>query len=214
MPLYVLERNFPRSGLGDNFQILCSLPLTILVGVNCGRLCSHRHVALVSPCPYCHGCIICVGFLYFVDIIPMEFSIAQGQDRWVNSIKKSIDACCDPFALFSANHLAPLDARSVQGGKAITRSQSCASSGSTSPCICLLRTAAAGWLDDCKSQLVTLCPLANKRLDTAPLSSQATRIFIIGYPIIGKGLGQWIALGHCVCVLVNADNNRYISKAI
>ena len=181
MPLEVLDRILARSALSGNFHILCSLPLTILVGVNGGRLWSHRQVALVSPCPNCQGCMIWVGFVYCVDIIPTGFSIAQGQDKRVNCIKKAIEACCVPFALFSANHLAPELAKFVHGGKANTRSHCCASSGSTSLCICLLRTALSAWLDGCRSQLVTLWPLAINRLLTVPDSSQATSISI-GYP--------------------------------
>lgn len=55
IPWNVWLRSFQRSGLGGIFQMRCSRPSTMSVGVNRGKPFSHRHVRFVSPCPYCHG---------------------------------------------------------------------------------------------------------------------------------------------------------------
>ena len=61
MPGRVRLLSFQRLGPGGSFQILCSLPSTMLVGFNSGRFLSQRHVALVSPCPNCQGWMIWSG---------------------------------------------------------------------------------------------------------------------------------------------------------
>jgi hypothetical protein len=61
MPWNVWLRSFQRFALGGIFQIRCSRPSTMSVGVSRGKFLSHRQVRLVSPCPNCHGCIVWSG---------------------------------------------------------------------------------------------------------------------------------------------------------
>ena len=122
IPEYVLDLSRDRFGSGGMECILCSLPDTIFVGLSFGRFLSHRHVAFVSPCPNCQGCMIWSGFRYSDDIIPMGFSMAiRGIGALTICIKKSMASFC--CVTFCENHLAPDTARCVHGGKAIIMSQ-------------------------------------------------------------------------------------------
>src|SRR3990167_8407348 len=93
----------------------------MFVGVSGGRFLSQRHVALVSPCPNCHGWMIWSGLLIF------ELMILIGFSKAIFSIEESIkaltkfnaNACA--FFLY-LNHRAPDTDKCVQGGCAINKS--------------------------------------------------------------------------------------------
>jgi hypothetical protein len=69
----------------------------MLVGISGGRFLSHRHVALVSPCPNCHGWTVWSGFLHIDDMMQTGFSIAIcGMSAVANLLKKDTADCCPP----------------------------------------------------------------------------------------------------------------------
>src|SRR5690349_17629426 len=96
--------------LGGIFHTLGSLPGIILVGFNFVRFFSQRHVALVSPCPNCHGCTIWSGILILDEMILTGFSsamlgIAANRSKLTNF---NASFCWNTFSL---NQRAPLTAR-------------------------------------------------------------------------------------------------------
>lgn len=62
IPGYVRDLFFHLSGPGGSRCTRGVRPVTIWVGTRHGSPLSHRHVAFVSGCPYCHGWIIWSGF--------------------------------------------------------------------------------------------------------------------------------------------------------
>src|SRR5690242_19085211 len=93
----------------------------MLTGGSNGSPFSHKHVALVSPVPNIHGCTIWSGLRMAVLILPTGFSSAiLGIGAPSKNLTKSSASACSCALPF--HHLAPLEARYVQGGKAIIRS--------------------------------------------------------------------------------------------
>jgi hypothetical protein len=102
------------------------------VGSSGGRFFSHRHVALTSPCPNCHGWIVCVAGTIWLLMIDTGFSMQMRGMSASMSIRTNASAsACS--ARFSLNQRAPETARCVQGGCAIIRSHDSPSTSRTSP---------------------------------------------------------------------------------
>ena len=130
--------------------------------------------------------------------MPIGFSTAiLSQSASIICMKNTHAFCCRKSFCFSGNHLAPLTAKSVQGGWAITRSHrppcSCVipsivvneqfplSNGKQSPWIC---HSGCPPLHSWMSQEKALCPRARNALHTSWLSSQATNTFIMSLPFL------------------------------
>ena len=175
IPEYVRLRFFQRSGLGGSRCTRATLPSTMAVGTSLGRFLSHRQVDLTSPCPNCQGWMIWSGFRIRVEMMPIGFSIAIRFTEARNiSLTNTSAASCSP--ILSLNHLAPLTAKCVHGGKAIIKSQTPANQTSriTSPWMC-----GPGFSLGNRSHDTASCPRAMKASRTIPENSHATRTFTL-----------------------------------
>lgn len=176
IPGYVRLRFFQRSALGASFQTLPSRPSTIFVGFNNGRFLSQRQLAFVSPCPNCHGWIICVylpmNFLAYLCGIGFSMAIF-GIGAFCNWLKKWQDKYMSRqrFPTPSiASQRTPLFVKKVHGGWAIIKSQPSPKCGRTSSLICWPLISVSR-----KSQLQASCPLRRKASRTIPLNSHAIK---------------------------------------
>lgn len=144
-------------------------PSTISVGTSGGRPFSQRQVALTSPCPNCHGWMICVGLPSrdLVERTPIGFSSAiSGMSASHKASAKAMASACSCSR--PLNHRAPATVSRVQGGWKIAKSQRLDRATSTaSPMIWKGLPSSAGT----KSFEYTSCPYLRKAALTTPLRS-------------------------------------------
>jgi len=99
-----------------------SRPSTMFVGCNTGRHFNQRAVALVSPCPNCHGWITWSGFLQIDDMMQIGFSIAmRGMSAFASIMKNAMALCCLPSLRLASKCLAPLTLSVKRGERGLTQ---------------------------------------------------------------------------------------------